>query len=255
MKKTIYLTSLVICIMLTFAVQAKKKPEVKKTPIAIETEMDKVSYSIGANIGQNFRKNELQINLPVFIQGLKRALNGGELLLTEADMRQVMQDFQKKMMDKQRKIMEEQSTKNLAAAEKFLAENKTKKGVVTLPSGLQYKIIRAGTGATPAATDKVKTNYRGTLLDGTEFDSSYKRNAPATFGVTGVIKGWTEALQLMKEGAKWQLFIPPNLAYGPRGPRNIPPNSALIFEIELLEVVKPGQSKAAETSTLKPKVK
>ena len=247
--------SLAVCVLLAVSVQAKKKSKVKEAPVVLKTEMDKVSYSIGANIGQNFRKNKLEINLPAFIQGLEKALDGGEPLLTEADMRQVMQDFQKKMMDKQRKIMEEQGTKNLAAAEKFLADNKTKEDVVTLPSGLQYKIIKAGTGATPAATDKVKTNYRGTLLDGTEFDSSYKRNAPATFGVTGVIKGWTEALQLMKEGAKWQLFIPPNLAYGPRGPRNIPPNSALIFEIELLEVVKPESPKAAETSTLKPKVK
>ena len=252
MKKTIYVMSLVVCILLAVSVQAKKKPKVEEPPVVLGTEMDKVSYSIGANIGQNFHKSELKINLAAFIQGLKDAMAGSELLLTEADMQQIMQNFQKEMMDKQRKLMEEQNAKNLAEAQKFLAKNKTQEGVITLPSGLQYKVITAGTGTTPTATDKVKTHYKGTLLDGTEFDSSYKRNAPATFGVTGVIKGWTEALQLMKEGAKWELYIPANLAYGERGTRNIPPNSALIFEIELLEVIKPAPPKTVEPEVSKP---
>ena len=252
MKRTIYVMSLVVCVLLAVSVQAKKKSKVKEAPVVLETEMDKVSYSIGTNIGGNFKKSELEINLPAFIKGIKDSLAGSELMLTEADMQKIMQDFQKKMMEKQRKKAEEQGAKNIAEGQAFLAKNKTKKGVITLPSGLQYKVITAGKGATPTAADKVKTNYRGTLLDGTEFDSSYKRNEPATFGVTGVIKGWTEALQLMKEGDKWQLFIPSDLAYGARGSRNIPPNSALIFEIELLEVIKPAPPKPVEPKTAEP---
>jgi FKBP-type peptidyl-prolyl cis-trans isomerase len=129
---------------------------------------------------------------------------------------------------------------NLAKGTAFLEANKTKEGVVALPSGLQYKVIKEGTGNTPVATDKVKTHYRGRLIDGKEFDSSYKRGKPAEFPVTGVIKGWVEALQLMKEGAKWELYIPANLAYGTRDTPTIPANSTLIFEIELLEIVKPA---------------
>ena len=141
-------------------------------------------------------------------------------------------------MEKEMRVKNEQAEKNLAASNAFLEKNKAEKDVITLPSGLQYKVIKKGTGATPLATDQVKTNYRGTLIDGTEFDSSYKRGTPAIFGVGRVIKGWTEALQLMKEGAKWELYIPSELAYGQRGTPNIGPNSALIFEIELLEVIK-----------------
>jgi FKBP-type peptidyl-prolyl cis-trans isomerase FklB len=154
---------------------------------------------------------------------------------------QVMQDFQKKMMAKQMAAREEGLGKNKAEGEKFLADNKKKEGIKTTASGLQYKVITAGTGKTPKATDTVKTHYRGTLINGTEFDSSYKRGEPAEFPVNGVIKGWTEALQLMKEGAKWQLFIPSELAYGERGAgRDIGPNSTLIFDIELISV-KAGQ--------------
>jgi len=160
------------------------------------------------------------------------------MAMTRDQMRQVMTTFRQQMMAKQKQRQQVDGAKNLAMGKAFLEANGKKEGVKVLPSGLQYKVIKKGTGKTPTAADKVKTHYRGTLIDGTEFDSSYKRNAPAVFGVTQVIKGWTEALQLMKEGAKWQLYIPANLAYGERGRPGIPPNSTLIFDIELLEVVK-----------------
>jgi FKBP-type peptidyl-prolyl cis-trans isomerase len=174
----------------------------------------------------------------MLIQGLKDAFDQRELALTEDQTQQTLQAFSTRMQAQRTEKQEKQAVENLAAGTKFMEENKTKPGVQTLPSGLQYKVITEGTGPKPTAQDMVKTNYRGTFLNGEEFDSSYKRNEPATFSVTKVIKGWTEALQLMKTGAKWQLFIPSELAYGVRGSRNIPPNSTLIFEIELLEIVK-----------------
>ena len=174
--------------------------------------------------------------------GLKDALEGNKLVLSQAEMKQVYDAWQKKMRAKQAAKQAAEAAKNLAAGTAFLEANKAKEGVKVLPSGLQYKVVKEGTGNIPTTKDKVKTHYRGTLIDGTEFDNSYKRNRPAEFPVTGVIKGWTEALQLMKEGAKWELYIPANLAYGERGtPGGIPANSTLIFEIELLEIVKPAE--------------
>jgi len=161
-------------------------------------------------------------------------------------MKQVYTAWQQKMRAKMAAKQAKEAAENLAAGTAFLEANKAKEGVKVLPSGLQYKVVKEGTGNTPTADDKVKTHYRGTLIDGTEFDSSYKRNQPAEFGVTKVIKGWTEALQLMKVGGKWELYIPANLAYGQRGRPSIPANSTLIFEIELLEIVKadPAANKA-----------
>ncbi|UCG60240.1 MAG: FKBP-type peptidyl-prolyl cis-trans isomerase [Phycisphaerales bacterium] len=204
---------------------------VAQEPIPLKTELDKVSYAIGAQLGQNFKVQGIEVNVESLTRGLGDAMAGKELALSQGEIRQVMTSFQKRMMAKQ-------GTKNLAEGKAFLEANKTKEGVKVLPSGLQYKVIKEGTGQTPTADDKVKTHYRGTLIDGKEFDSSYKRNKPAEFPVRGVIKGWTEALLLMKEGSKWELYIPANLAYGERGRPSIPPNSTLIFEIELLEVVK-----------------
>ncbi len=204
----------------------------------LKTELDKVSYVIGTQIAQNFKKQDIEINIESLISGLKDVMAGKELALGEDERQQVMTSFRKRMMAKQAAQKAEQAAKNLAEGQAFLDANKTKEGVQVLPSGLQYKVITEGTGQTPTADDKVKTHYRGTLINGTEFDSSYKRNKPAEFAVTGVIKGWTEALQLMKEGSKWELYIPANLAYGERARPNIPSNSTLIFEIELLEVVK-----------------
>jgi FKBP-type peptidyl-prolyl cis-trans isomerase FklB len=194
---------------------------------------DKVSYSIGLNVGANFKKQGQELNPDALLAGVKDALSGKTPALNENELKETMEAWTKQMEDKQKVVGE----KNAADATKFLAENKKKDGVKTTVSGLQYKVMKEGAGAQPKETDTVTVNYRGTLINGTEFDSSYKRGQPATFPVNGVIKGWTEALQLMKTGSKYQLFIPADLAYGARavGP-DITPNSALIFEVEVLEV-------------------
>ena len=210
----------------------------KQKAVLLKTEMDKVSYAIGVQLGQNFKTHGIEISIELMMRGLKDAMAGKKLALGQDEMQKVMMSFQQRMMAKQRERQKVEAAKNLAVGKAFLAANGTKDGVRVLPSGLQYKVIKKGTGKTPTANDKVKTHYRGTLIDGTEFQNSYKLNQPAEFSVTGVIKGWTEALQLMKEGGKWELYIPANLAYGERGRQSIPPNSTLIFEIELLEVLK-----------------
>ncbi|KHD07323.1 hypothetical protein PN36_18070 [Candidatus Thiomargarita nelsonii] len=201
------------------------------------TDQDKLNYTFGYTIGNNFKSQGIELNLDMLVKGMKAALSDSEALVSQQEMSAVLKNFQKKQMAKRMAARQALTETNIKAGEAFLAENKTKEGVVTLPSGLQYKVITPGTGKTPKATDKVKTHYRGTLIDGTEFDSSYKRGKPATFPVKGVIKGWTEALQLMKEGAKWQLFIPADLAYGKRGAgKKIGANATLIFEIELISI-------------------
>lgn len=211
------------------------------TKMTLKDDKDKVSYAIGLNIGKSMKQEGLDINPDALAAAMKDVFAGAKTQLTDEEVQAVMQDFQKKMMAKQMAAREEGLGKNKAEGEKFLADNKKKEGIKTTASGLQYKVIKDGTGKTPKATDTVKTHYRGTLINGTEFDSSYKRGEPAEFPVNGVIKGWTEALQLMKEGAKWQLFIPSELAYGERGAgKDIGPNSTLIFDIELLSV-KAGQ--------------
>lgn len=205
--------------------------------VTLDTPANKASYSIGVQMGSQMSRIKDLVNQDAIMMGFKDSIAGTEPQLTMEEMKTAMQEFQKSVMENQQAEQTAKATTNGAAGEKFLAENKTKDGVKTTDSGLQYKVITAGTGATPKATDTVVTHYSGTLIDGKVFDSSYKRNAPATFPVNGVIKGWTEALQLMKTGAKWQLFIPANLAYGERGAgANIGPNQALIFEIELLEI-------------------
>ena len=204
---------------------------------ALQTAKEKQSYSIGADIGSKLKSQSIDIDTDLFSQGLKDAFSGGKLLLTEQEMKDTLTALQKELMEKQAERNKQLGEKNKKEGEAFLSENKKKEGVKTLPSGLQYKVIKEGTGKTPKAEDTVVTNYRGTLIDGTEFDSSLKRGQPATFPVKGVIPGWTEALQLMKEGSKWELFIPSNLAYGERGAGGtIGPNAALIFEIELISV-------------------
>jgi FKBP-type peptidyl-prolyl cis-trans isomerase len=203
-------------------------------PVLLKTETDKVSYVIGAQFGQSFRAQGIEINIEPLTWGFKDAMAGKKLALNRGEIKEVMTSFQQRMAAKRAA----QAATNLADGNAFLEANKAKEGVKVLPSGLQYKVIKEGTGKTPALGDKVKTHYRGTLINGTEFDSSYKRNKPTEFAVTQVIKGWTEALQLMKEGSKWELYIPANLAYGEQGRGGIPPNSTLIFEMELLEVVK-----------------
>ena len=212
--------------------------------LVLKSQKDKVSYIIGMEIGKNFKKQSIDIDPDILTKGIKDVFSGGKPLLTEQEIQENMVTFQKEMMAKQEELAKKLGENNKKEGEAFLAENKKKDGVKTLPSGLQYKVTKAGTGKKPKLTDTVTTQYRGTLIDGTEFDSSYRRGQPVSFPVTGVIPGWTEALQLMEEGAKWQLFIPPNLAYGERGAgRDIGPNATLIFEIELVSIQEKKQEK------------
>jgi FKBP-type peptidyl-prolyl cis-trans isomerase FklB len=197
-----------------------------------KTQKEKLSYSIGLDIGKSLKSQSLDIDLKLLTKGINDSLTGTTPLLTDKELTEVFTLMRKDMEERRAKLPE----KNKTEGEAFLAANKTKKGVITLASGLQYKELIAGTGAIPTSSDTVTVNYRGTLIDGTEFDSSYKRGEPAKFPVTGVISGWTEALQLMKVGAKWQLFIPANLAYGTNGAGPIGPNAVLIFEVELLSI-------------------
>lgn len=202
----------------------------------LKTQKDKVSYSIGLDIGRNLKDQSIEVDPKLLSQGIQDAISGKHLL-TDEEIQGVMATFRQEMQAKAAAQAKEIGDKNLKEGNAFQAENKKKKGVVTLPSGLQYKIITAGTGKKPKATDTVTTNYKGTLVDGTEFDSSYKRGEPASFPVQGVIPGWTEALQLMPVGSKWQLVVPPSLAYGPRGAgQAIGPNATLVFEVELLSI-------------------
>ena len=189
------------------------------------------------NVGTNLQRQSLDVDPAILLQGLKDGLAGSKPLLTEEEARTLLTQLQEDMRKKQAEKAQQMGAANKTEGEAFLAANKNKEGVVTLPSGLQYKILKTGTGPKPTASDSVVCNYRGTLINGTEFDSSYKRGQPATFPVNGVIKGWTEALQLMPVGSKWQLFVPASLAYGDRGAgADIGPNATLIFEVELLSI-------------------
>jgi FKBP-type peptidyl-prolyl cis-trans isomerase FklB len=236
------------------AAQAPKAPAAKTgqatkprtaVPLTLKTDKEKFSYALGMNLGTGLHKQSVDVDPAILLRGLKDGLAGGKTLLTDqeaqATLTQVQNDLRKKAQEK----IQQLAVDNKKTGEAFLASNKAQDGVVTLPSGLEYKILKEGTGPKPAATDSVVCDYRGTLLDGTEFDSSYKRGQPLTIQVNGVIKGWTEALQLMPVGSKWQLVIPSDLAYGERGAgQQIGPNSTLIFEVELLSI----QPKAAATT-------
>lgn len=205
--------------------------------IELNDQKAKVSYGIGMSLGTDFKAQGIEIDPDVMVQAIKDVTTGGKTLMTEEEVRKVITDFQKELVAKQEAKAKEGGIKNLKDGEAFLAENSKKTGVVTLPSGLQYKVEKKGTGKKPGPSDTVTVHYKGTLIDGTEFDSSYKRGEPVSFPVGGVIPGWTEALQLMEEGSKWQLFIPAKLAYGERGAgAQIGPNSTLIFDVELLKV-------------------
>jgi FKBP-type peptidyl-prolyl cis-trans isomerase FklB len=188
-------------------------------------------------MGENMHRQSVAVDPAIFERGLKDGLAGGKTLLTDDEAQAAIMEMQKEVRDKMQAKMKEAGEENKKAGDAFLAANKSKDGVVALPSGLQYKILKEGTGAKPTASDTVECNYRGTLINGTEFDSSSKHGGPATFPVGGVIKGWTEALQLMPVGSKWQLFIPSDLAYGERGAGgDIGPDETLIFEVELLSI-------------------
>jgi FKBP-type peptidyl-prolyl cis-trans isomerase FklB len=202
----------------------------------LETEKGKLSYSVGYQIGSDFLRQGKDINPEVLLKGIQDAMAGNEPVMSKKDMKTTLTNLQKSVVEVRKKKLRERAEKFLAAGRRFLAENENKEGVKTLPSGLQYKVITEGTGRTPAETDSVTVHYTGNLITGAEFDSSYKRKKPATFPVDGVIDGWTEALLIMKEGAQWKLFIPPELAYGDKRAGSIEPNSTLIFDIELISV-------------------
>lgn len=203
---------------------------------ALTTTEQRASYAIGQNVAKNLQQSGIAIDVEAMTQAMKDVRDGKPARLSEADMRTAMQSVQQQGMAKQQAMKAEAGKKNLAAGEAYLLANKAKPGVVVTASGLQYRVITAGTGAKPKASDTVTVHYSGKLIDGTEFDSSYNRKEPTTFGVTGVIPGWTEALQLMPKGSKWQLVIPANLAYGENGSGPIPPSSTLVFDVELLDI-------------------
>jgi FKBP-type peptidyl-prolyl cis-trans isomerase FklB len=205
-------------------------------PLVLKTDKDKQSYAIGMNIGKSIHRDGVDVDPNILLRGMKDALAGGKTALSDDEAKSVMTNLQANMRKEQAEKAQQAGDANKKAGDAFLAANKTKDGVVTLPSGLQYKILTEGTGPKPTATDTVVCNYKGTLLDNSEFDSSYSRNQPLTIPVSGVIKGWTEALQLMPVGSKWQLFIPSDLAYGPQAKGPIGPNSTLIFEVQLLSI-------------------
>ncbi len=226
------LTRTLLLGLLASSAFAQGKPDLKDPK-------QRASYSIGADIGGNFKRQGLEVDANALAAGLSDAL-AGKTALTETEIRDTLNNFRKEMMAKMEAKQKNDGEKNIKEGEAFLAANAKKEGVKTLPSGLQYKVLKNGTGKSPKATDTVKVHYHGTLIDGTVFDSSVERGEPATFPVNGVIAGWIEALQLMKEGDKWQLTIPSKLAYGERGAPGgkIGPNSVLVFEVELLSIEK-----------------
>lgn len=226
-----WIVAAAIVLLASFAAAQDAAPELK-------TDKDKFSYALGMNFGQNFRKQGVDLDPAVFAKAFADAFNNGKTAMSDQEVQTLLQAAAQDFRKKQQALQAEKGTAALKEGETFLAANKTKEGVVALPSGLQYKILKAGTGEKPTLDDTVVCNYRGTLINGTEFDASEKHGGPATFPVKGVIAGWTEALQLMSAGSKWQLFVPANLAYGAQGPADIGPNATLIFDVELVSVQK-----------------
>lgn len=235
MKRALTATAVTLA-MLFLAVgctAGEKKVEIKE----LKDQKEKVSYSIGLNIGNDFKTQGVEVDTNILLKGMTDALTGAQPMLTEEQIAETLTQLQKDMVAKQEAKAKEAAEKNKAAGAAFLEENAKKEGVTTLPSGLQYKVIEEGKGAKPTLESTVTVHYKGTLVDGKEFDSSYARNEPATFPVKGVIPGWTEAMQLMSEGSKWEIVIPSDLAYGERGAGPvIGPNSTLKFEVELIKV-------------------
>jgi len=223
--------------MLTFVMMLLPAFAAAQEAPALKTEKEKLSYAMGMDLGSQLKTRSVEIDPAIFGRGLADALAGSKTLLTAEEAKAIITELQKAMMAKQAEAAKVAGEKNKAEGDAFLAANKAKEGVVALTSGVQYKVLTAGTGKMPTIDDTVVCQYRGTLIDGKEFDSSYTRGQPITFAVKGVIKGWTEVLQLMPVGSKWQVFIPPNLAYAERGSgAMIGPNATLIFEIELVAI-------------------
>jgi FKBP-type peptidyl-prolyl cis-trans isomerase FklB len=231
--------SLVLLCLCTATVNAAQ-------PIIIDNERDQISYSLGYQIGGDFKRQNLDINAAAVVRGIEDALTATRPQMEEPTMRKTLVELKRKIVETQQTQKTSQAHVKHAASLAFLKENGKKDGVITLPSGLQYKVIKPGTGTHPTAQDNVTVHYRGTLVNGHEFDSSYRRNEPASFAVIGVIRGWTEALQLMAVGAKWELFIPPELAYGERGPLA---DETLIFEVELLSITESNKSQPSSPAS------
>ncbi len=228
----------VIAIIMSLGLVSCNRNKVDKSDL--KSLKDKASYALGLDIGRNMRKGQMEVDADKLLAGIKDGLlSDTSKVLTEAEVEKIMDQFQQDLIGKQQKKMKEDADKNKKEGTAFLKENSKKQGVVTLPSGMQYKVIASGKGKKPAATDKVVVNYRGTFINGKEFDSSIKRGQPAVFPVGGIIKGWSEALQMMSVGDKWTLYIPSDLAYGDRGAGGIiPPGATIIFEVELLDINK-----------------
>lgn len=222
-----------ICMMVSVVAFGQKKSA--KTD-KLTGAKDKISYSVGASIGKNMKSQNLDVNIEKVIMGLRDAFTGGKLLMEDQEISDSMMSFQKAAMAKQMETAKIEGANNKKEGDAFLEANKKKDSVVALPSGLQYKILKDGSGKSPTLEDTVTVNYRGTLISGKEFDNSYKRGTPATFPLNHVIKGWTEGLQLMKPGSHWMLYIPPDLGYGERGmpQAGISPNAVLIFDVEMI---------------------
>ena len=241
MKKILVLALAMMLIGLVACSKANGDTAKALTKESLDNQKKKVSYAIGLDIGQNFKARAMDIDLEILYQGLKDSQKTDKPLLDKDEIQKVMTQFQQDMMKAEQEKRASQGQGNKAREEAFLKENSQKPGVKVTASGLQYKVITEGTGPLAKESDTVKVHYRGTLLDGTEFDSSYKRNEPAVFPLKGVIKGWTEALQLMKVGSKYQIFLPSSLAYGEQGAGQvIGPNATLVFEVELLGIENPA---------------
>lgn len=222
------------------------KPAEKQASVALATDEQKISYIMGVNVGSQMKADDFKLDKPAFMSGIEDMIAGKKPQLSNEEAMTIVKNFQEKQQAQHEEAQKAAAEKNLAEGKKYLEENAHKEGVKVTGSGLQYRVITAGTGATPAADDTVEVHYRGTLLNGTEFDSSYSRNKSEVFGVSQVIPGWVEALQLMKEGDKWALAIPADLAYGPGGSGSaIGPNQVLLFDVELIKVLKKGEQPAA----------
>ena len=238
MKHTITLSALVLCSVLPTAWSGET--------LNFEDETTRINYSLGYQIGGDFKRQKIELNAEAVVQGIHDALSGGKPQMPMTEMHKTLVDLKTKVIAEEKEFRKLRENELIAAGKKFMEENAQKPGVVTTASGLQYKVLKEGTGATPKPTDKVTVNYIGTFLDGNPFDSSVKRGKPATFQVNGVIKGWTEGLQLMKEGGKMMLYIPPELAYTRSGPLA---HQTLIFELDLLSVGEPQDQNEPEAKT------
>lgn len=244
MKTKVILSAVLMLLLVTIDASAQKKKDKAKEPaqapqtLSLKTKVDSISYIIGHDIGNNLKSSEIIINQEVFNAAVKNGYEGNDSLLSPEVTEQVMMKFQQEMMAKREEKANQDATFEKAKGLAFLQENKTKPGITELPSGLQYKVITEGTGPVPAATDTVEVHYTGKLIDGTVFDSSVQRGETIKFPVNGVIPGWTEGLQLMKQGSKYELYIPSTLAYGDRNVGPIPGGSTLIFEVELISIDK-----------------